>query len=118
MLTALPHVKSGKLMVIGTTAEKKLEVFPNAVTFKQAGYPLVEALSWYGLFGPKGMPADVVLKIREGHVKATQDPAIAKQLQEQGATVILNTQAEFRTFLQAELVKWTEVAKAGNIQAQ
>ena len=34
------------------------------------------------------------------------------------ANVVLNTQAEFRTFLEAELVKWTEVAKAGNIQAQ
>jgi len=118
VLTALPHVKSGKLMVIGTTAEKKLDVFPNAVTFKQAGYPAVESLSWYGLFGPKDMPADVVQKIRESLVKATQDPAIAKQLEEQGATVILNTQAEFRKFLEAELVKWTEVAKAGNIQAQ
>ena len=118
VLTALPHVKSGKLMVISTTGENRLGVFPNAVTFKEAGYPLVESLSWYGLFGPRDMPADVVQKIRESLVKATQDPAIAKQLEEQGATVILNTQAEFRKFLEAELVKWTEVAKAGNIQAQ
>lgn len=118
VLTALPHVKSGKLMVIGTTDEKKLAVFPNAVTFKEAGYPEVESLSWYGLFGPKGMPDAVVQKILDGLIKATQDPAIAKQLDEQGAIVILNKPAEFKTFLDKETVKWTEVAKNGNIQVQ
>ncbi len=118
VLTALPHVKSGKLMVIGTTDEKKLAVFPAAVTFKEAGYPEVESLSWYGLFGPKGMPLDVVQKIKDSLVKVTQDPVIAKQLADQGAIVILNDQAKFRTFLDKEKVKWTEVAKNGNIQAQ
>ena len=105
-------------MVIGTTDEKKLAVFPNAVTFKEAGYPEVESLSWYGLFGPKGMPDAVVQKILDGLIKATQDPAIAKQLDEQGAIVILNKPAEFKTFLDKETVKWTEVAKNGNIQVQ
>jgi tripartite-type tricarboxylate transporter receptor subunit TctC len=118
VLTALPHVKSGKLMVIGIADDKKLPVFPDAVTFKQAGYPEVQSLSWYGLFGPKDMPAEIVKKIQEGLVKATQDPAIAKQLQDQGATVILNSQAEFKTFLDSEKLKWAEVARKGNIQAQ
>ena len=118
VLTALPHVKSGKLMVIGTTTDKKLEMYPNAVTFKQAGYPQVEALSWYGLFGPKGLPEDVVRKIHDSLVKATQDPVIAKQLEEQGASVILNSQADYIKFLDAERVKWTDVAKAGNIHPE
>ena len=118
VLTALPHVKSGKLMVIGTTADKKLEMYPNAVTFKQAGYPQVEALSWYGLFGPKGMPEDVVRKFHDSLIKATQDPTIAKQLEEQGATVSLNSQADFIKFLEGEKIKWAEVAKAGNIQQE
>lgn len=118
VLTALPHVKSGKLMVIGIADEKKLPVFPEAITFKQAGYPEVQSLSWYGLFGPKGMPVEIVNKIKEGLVKATQDPAIARQLDEQGATVILNSQAEFKAFLEGEKIKWAEVARKGNIQAQ
>ena len=63
VLTALPHVKSGKLMVIGTTAEKKLDMYPNAVTFKQAGYPQVEALSWYGLFGPIESTVHLLLNV-------------------------------------------------------
>ena len=118
VLTALPHVKSGKLMVIGIADDKKLPVFPEAVTFKQAGYPDVQSLSWYGLFGPKDMPVEIVNKIQQGLVKATQDPAIARQLDEQGATVILNSQAEFKAFLETEKLKWAEVARKGNIQAQ
>ncbi len=118
VLTALPHVKSGKLMVIGIADDKKLAVFPEAITFKQAGYPEVQSLSWYGLFGPKGMPVEIVNKIKQGLVQATQDPAIARQLDEQGATVILNSQDEFKTFLDSEKLKWAEVARKGNIQAQ
>jgi tripartite-type tricarboxylate transporter receptor subunit TctC len=118
VLTALPHVKSGKLDVIGTTADKRLEMYPNGETFKQAGYPEVEALSWYGLFGPKGMPEEVVRKFHESLVKATQDPAIAKQLAEQGATIYLNSQADFIKFLEGEKIKWANVAKAGNIQPE
>lgn len=118
VLTALPHVKSGKLKVIGIAADKPLDVFPKATTFKQAGYPEVESLSWYGLFGPKGMPDGIVRKINESLPKATQDPVIAKQLEDQGAIVALDTPAEFQSFLASEKKKWTEVAKKGNIQAK
>ena len=118
VLTALPHVKSGKLDVIGTTADKRLEMYPNGETFKQAGYPEVEALSWYGLFGPKGMPDEVVRKFRDSMIQATQDPTIAKKLAEQGATIYLNSQADFIKFLEGEKIKWANVAKAGNIQQE
>ena len=118
VLTALPHVRSGKLKVIGIAGDKPVDAFPEAVTFSQAGFPGVQSLSWYGLFGPKGMPDSVVKKINESLLKATQDPVIAKQLADQGATVMLDTPAEFDTFLKAEKNKWTEVAESGNIQAK
>ncbi len=118
VLTALPHVKSGKLKVIGIAGDKPVDAFPEATTFSQAGFPGVQSLSWYGLFGPKGMPDSVVSKINESLLKATQDPVIAKQLADQGAIVTLDTPAEFNTFLKDEKKKWTEVAKAGNIEAK
>lgn len=118
VLTALPHVKSGKLKVIGVAADKPLDVFPDAITFQQAGFPDVQSLSWYGLFGPKGMPDAIVSKINATLLEATQDPVIARQLKDQGAIVSLDTPAEFDTFLKGEKKKWTEVAKAGNIQAK
>ena len=93
-------------------------MYPNGETFKQAGYPEVEALSWYGLFGPKGMPDEVVRKFRESMIQATQDPTIAKKLAEQGATIYLNSQADFIKFLEGEKIKWANVAKAGNIQPE
>ncbi|MGB3289191.1 MAG: tripartite tricarboxylate transporter substrate binding protein [Burkholderiaceae bacterium] len=118
VLTALPHVKSGKLKVIGIAADKDLKVFPEAVTFKQAGYPEVESLSWYGLFGPKNMPESVVHKIREGLLQATRDPELARQLEDQGATVVIDTPADFKAFLSKEKKKWTEVARKGGIEAK
>ena len=117
VLTSLPHVKSGKLKVIGIAADKPLDVFPEAITFKHAGFPEVESLSWYGLFGPKGMPDDIVKKINEGLRQATQDPVIAKQLVEQGAIVTLDAPSDFKVFLENEKKKWSEVAEKGNIKA-
>lgn len=118
VLTSLPHVQSGKLKVIGIADKNRLSVFPDAKTFTEAGFDAVESLSWYGLFGPKGMPEDVVAQINTSLLTATQDPTIAKQLADQGATVVLDTPAQFQDYLNKEKQKWTKVAQQGGIEAQ
>lgn len=118
VLTALPHVSSGKLKVIGVADSVKNAAFPDAPTFEEAGFESVRSLSWYGLFGPKNLPEDVIERMRADLKKVTDDPAVAKQLKDQGAVVVLNTSAEFRKFLDDEKVKWAKVAKEGGIEAQ
>jgi tripartite-type tricarboxylate transporter receptor subunit TctC len=118
VLTALPHVHSGKLKVIGVADKAPNAAFPGVATFHDAGYPAVESLSWYGLFGPKGMPQEIVERIRADLKRVTEDPAVAKQLKDQGATILIDSSDDFRTFLASEKTKWAEVAHKGGIEAQ
>ena len=118
VLTVLPHVRSGTLRVVGVADTKRMPLFPDAMTFKEAGLKDVESLSWYGLFGPAGMPDALVADINRDLRKVTADPAVAKQMQEQGAQIMLTPPDEFRRFLAAETRKWTLVAQRGGIQPE
>lgn len=118
VLTALPHVRSGALRVVGVADTKRMALFPDAMTFREAGLDGVESLSWYGLFGPAGLPAPIVAQINEDLKKVAADPAVKKQIEEQGAHVTLTPPAEFRSFLAAETKKWTLVAQRGGITAE
>ena len=118
VLTALPHVQSGKLRVIGVAADKRTSIFPEAMTFQETGLTGVESHSWYGLFGPAGMPDDVVNRILQDLRKVTSEPAVARQLNDQGADIVLTPPAQFRRFLEVENQKWAQVAQRGGIQAE
>ena len=118
VLTALPHVRSGALRVLGVAAERRMALFPDAMTFKEAGLDGVESLSWYGLFGPAGLPAPVVAQINQDLKKVSSDPVVQKQMHDQGADIMLTPPAEFRNFLASETKKWAQVAQRGGIKAE
>lgn len=118
VLTALPHIQSGNLRVIGVAANERMAIFPNALTFKEAGLKDVESLNWYGLFGPAGLPAGVVSQINRDLKKVTADPALIKQMHDQGAEIVMTPPTEFVSFLQQETTKWQQVAQRGGISAE
>jgi len=118
VLTALPHVRAGNLRVIGVAGKQRIPAFPDAPTFDESGLKEVESLSWYGLFGPAGMPADVVERINRDLRRVTSEPVLARQLADQGATVVLAPPDQFVTFLARETAKWARVAERGGIAAE
>ncbi|PWK37449.1 Bug family tripartite tricarboxylate transporter substrate binding protein [Cupriavidus plantarum] len=118
VLTAMPHVQGGNLRVIGVAADERMSIFPDAMTFKEAGLAGVESLNWYGLFGPKGMPQQVVNQINADLRRVTSDPAVARQMQDQGANVVLTPPAQFNEFIVSETRKWSAVAQRGGIQPE
>lgn len=118
VLTAMPHVQSGQLRVLGVADDKRSPVFPDAMTFEQAGLAEVKSLSWYGLLGPAGMPPELVARIRSDIKTVTEDPAVVKQMQEQGAQIVVDEPEAFSAFLREETRRWAEVAKRGGIQAE
>ena len=118
VLTALPHVQSGALRVVGVAADKRMPVFPDAMTFDEAGVKGVDSQNWYGMFGPAGMADEVVAQIVRDLRKVTTEPAVAEQMRTQGARVVVNSPADFRAFLQKEVGKWSQVAQRGGISAE
>ncbi len=118
VLTALPHVQAGNLRVVGVAARERINVFPDAMTYAEAGVPGVESLSWYGLFGPAGMPAPLVEQIGRELRAVGTDPAVAAQLRGQGAQLVLSSPAELDRFVRAEAGKWATVAQRGGIRPE
>ena len=118
VLTVLPHVRSGALRVVGVAADRRMAIFPDAMVFKEVGMEGVASLSWYGLFGPAGLPDTLVAQINRDLKRVGAEPAVIKQMQDQGAQIMLTPPEEFRGFLAAETRKWSGVAQRGGISPE
>ncbi|NML46368.1 tripartite tricarboxylate transporter substrate binding protein BugE [Ramlibacter sp. G-1-2-2] len=112
--SALPFIKEGRLVPIVVAAPQRLKELPNVPTFKEVGLEPVNRLAYYGIVGPKGMPKDVVEKIHAAAVKALQDPAVRKRIEDTGSIIIGNTPEQFSEQIKAEFDVYKKVVeKAG-----
>jgi tripartite-type tricarboxylate transporter receptor subunit TctC len=113
--SAMPHIKSGKLLALAVTSATRSSALPDLPTVAEAGGPALasfEASSWFGLLAPAGTPMDVVSRIQQETAKALATPAMRERLQSQGAIPSGNTPAEFARLIEAETRKWAPVVKA------
>jgi len=111
----LPQVKAGTLKALAVTGTTRQATYPGVPTLAEAGVPGVDAYSWQGFAGPKGMPADVNAKLYTTVRDGLNAPDTKKQLEEMGFEVFTNTPEEFNKFLTAELANWREVIRVGKI---
>jgi tripartite-type tricarboxylate transporter receptor subunit TctC len=109
MPSALPFIQTGKLIPIVVAAPQRLPQLPNVPTFKEVGLEPVNRMAYYGIYGPKGLPKEVVEKINGGVKKALQDPAVVKRIQDTGSLVVANTPEEFAAQIKAEFDVYKKV---------
>ena len=115
VITALPHVKSGKLIGLAVTKGSRSSAAPNMPTVAEAALPGFEAVSWIGLMGPAGMPKDVVDRISAEMVKTLADRAVRERLQAAGAEPVGSDAASFAAKMKSELMRWEPVVKAAGL---
>jgi len=107
--SALPFIKDGRLIPIVVAAPNRLPVLPNVPTFKEIGLEPVNRMAYYGIYGPKGLPAEVVEKVHSAVLKTVQDPATRKRIEDTGSIVIANKPEEFAAQIKAELTVYQDV---------
>lgn len=100
--SALPHIKSGRLVAIVVAAPERLSVLPDVPTFKEVGLEPVNRMAYYGIIGPKGMPKDVVDKIYNATKQVLTDPAVRKRIEDTGSLIVGNTPDQFTAQIKAE----------------
>ncbi|MEJ0078723.1 MAG: tripartite tricarboxylate transporter substrate binding protein [Alphaproteobacteria bacterium] len=116
-VNAVPQVKSGNLRALAVTGAKRLSLLPDVPTIAESGYPGFETRTWYGLFGPAGMPADIVRKLYADTDKVMRMPEVANNLIAQGWDIAVSPPDQFSIVLQAELDRWSAVVKRAGIKA-
>ena len=114
--SALPFIKEGKLVAIAVAAPQRLAVLPNVPTFKELGLEPVNRMAYYGIVGPKNLPKDVVDKVHAGTIKALQDPAVRKRIEDTGSIVIGNSPQEFGAQIKAEFEVYKKVVDTAKLK--
>lgn len=106
--TALPHVREGRLRALGVTTAKRSPLVPGLPAIAEV-LPGYESNTWFGLFGPKGLPAEVVQRVNLAANQALQDPEVIDKLNRLGIEPIGGSSAQFTTMLAAESAKWKKI---------
>ena len=107
--SALPFIKDNRLVPIVVAAPQRLAVLPNVPTFKEIGLEPVNRMAYYGIYGPKGLPKEVVDKINAGVKKALEDPAVRKRIEDTGSLIVANTPEQFAAQIKAEFEVYKRV---------
>ncbi len=105
----LPHVKSGKVRLLATSAGQRPDNLKELPTLVESGFRNVESLAWNGLFGPASLPEAVVQKINADVNAVLQDAAVRQALDTQGLTIVGGSAADFRRAIDADVKRWGPV---------
>ncbi|WP_068030191.1 Bug family tripartite tricarboxylate transporter substrate binding protein [Rhodoplanes sp. Z2-YC6860] len=114
---SVEFVKTGKLRALGVTTAKRSEVFPDLPAIGET-VPGYEASVFYGVSGPKGIPADVVEVLNKAFNAALADPKMQQRVKELGGEPMPMAPEQFGKLVSDETEKWGKVVKAANISIE
>ncbi len=114
--SALPFITSNRLVPIVVAAPQRLSQMPQVPTFKEVGLEPVNRMAFYGIYGPKGLPKDVVDKVNAGVRKVLEDPAVRKRIEDTGSLVVGNTPEQFAAQIKAEYEVYKKVVDSAKLR--
>ena len=112
---AMPHIQAGTVRPIAIGGLTRDKAFPDVPTVAEQGFPGFEAVSWIGLFAPRGTPKPVVERLNAEVNAVLRDPETVARFAQQGVDVEQGSADEFQKRIGVEVRNWTEVARAANI---
>ena len=112
---SLGHIKTGKLRALATTGTKRMAQAPELPTVAELGYPGYDVGTWFGIWGPAGIPPAIIEKINAGVVAISKMDDVRKLMDEQGLTVIGSSAGELAAYQKSETERWGQVIKAAKI---
>jgi len=113
--TMAPQIKAGMVRALGTSGKVRSPILPDVPTMAEAGVPGFNATLWVGFMAPAGTPKPIVDKLHDEITKILRRPDIKQAWEKTGATPIVMTQPEFKSFMESQVAKWAEVIKTNRI---
>lgn len=115
LITALPLIRQGKLRAIAVTSKERSAELPDIPTMSEEGYPEVEVYVWLGLFASADTPPLVLNALNMVLQDVLSDPELKNKIRLQGGTAVGGSRQQFASFVDAEIVRWTEVIKSAKL---
>ncbi len=116
--SALPFIQSNRLIPIVVAAPQRLAQLPNVPTFKEVGLEPVNRMAFYGIYGPKGLPKEVVDKVNAAVRKVLEDPAVRKRIEETGSLIEGNSPEQFTAQIKAEFEVYKKVVESAKLRLE
>ena len=115
--SALPHVKDGRLRALGITSLKRSPLFPELAPIADT-VPGWESTTWFGMYGPKGLPADLVARVNTSLNQALQEADVKDRLARLGIDGVGGTPQQFAAMLDGDRAKWKKIITDRKITAE
>ncbi len=109
--SAIANIKAGKLKALAVTSVKRTSVLPDVPTVAEAGVTGYDVSTWNGLLAPARTPDEIIAKIYADVVNVAQSKLFIDQIKPQGLELDLASPSEFRTFIAADLAKWSLIVR-------
>ena len=111
MLSAMPHVKSGKLKALAVTSSERSPVAPDLPTVAESGLPGYEAIAWNGVLAPAATPDAIMARLNTELQAVLASADVRERFEAQGFAAAGNSREAYDRFLRAEVDKWAKVVK-------
>ena len=116
LVSALPHINSGKVRALAVTSSKRTALLPNVPTVVESGLPDYVVNTYFGLFAPPGTPRDIVQRLHKEAVIAVLSADVKERFASQGAEPVGGTPEALSALIKSETAKWKRVIDAGQIK--
>jgi tripartite-type tricarboxylate transporter receptor subunit TctC len=114
IISPIPHVRTGKLRALGLASERRSSIAPEVPTMTELGFPIAID-TWYGLYGPAGMPKDVLARLSTESVRIAALADVRERASSQGIEMIGGDAARLAAFTRAEIARWSKVIKQAKL---
>jgi tripartite-type tricarboxylate transporter receptor subunit TctC len=118
MLSSLPLAQGGKIKALGITSLKRVAAAPDIPTVEESGMKGFAFVSWYGLWGPKNLPADISNKLQAEIAKLLAMPDVKTRLSGLGFEPIGSGGAQFAAYVRDEMAKYEKIIKDAKIKVE
>lgn len=115
LAAALPHIRSGRLRPLAVTGKRRAEQIKDVPMMEELGLKNFDAMQWYGVVGPAGMPQEVVNRLNISLAQVLSAPDLLEKLSGEAIEPQAMSPAAFGKYIQADVARWTALVKAQNL---
>jgi tripartite-type tricarboxylate transporter receptor subunit TctC len=116
LAAALPHIRSGRVRPLAVTGTTRHALLPDVPTLIESGFKGFEALQWYGVVAPAGLPAPLLKLLNESLNTVLAGPDLRERLSAEAVEPLPMSPEQFSRFIREDIARWTGVARERKIQ--